>query len=350
MRPGFMSAVADEYSRIRDYHAKGKEQDKFITLEAARRNAFHTDWKSMDIIQPSFTGVRTFNSYHLGEIAGYIDWTPFFHSWEMKGSYPKILQDPLRGEEARKLFADAEKMLQRIISEKWLTANAVVGIFPANSTEDDDILVYDNDKRDHVRCRFHTIRQQTLKPEGQWNMALSDFVAPAPYKDYVGCFALTTGTGIDEWVKRFEADHDDYHAIMLKALADRLAEAFAELMHLKIRKELWGYAMDENLSGTDLIAEKYQGIRPAPGYPAQPDHTEKLTIFSLLDAEKNTGIHLTESLAMVPTAAVSGLYMAHPAATYFGTGKINREQVEDYAERKGWTVQQAEKWLGTVIR
>jgi 5-methyltetrahydrofolate--homocysteine methyltransferase len=268
----------------------------------------------------------------------------------MKGSYPKILKDPERGTEAKKLFDDAQEMLKKIIDEKWLQANGVIGIFPANAIGD-DILVYEDDTRKKVRATFHTLRQQTKKPEGQANIALSDFIAPkaAGVKDYIGTFAVTTGIGIDEHVARFEANHDDYNAILLKALADRLAEAFAERLHQRVRKEFWGYASDETLSNDDLIKEEYDGIRPAPGYPAQPDHTEKLTIWNLLDTDTTAGITLTESLAMVPTAAVSGLYFSHPASHYFGLGKIQRDQVEDYARRKGMSVDDTERWLGPVL-
>ncbi|HMT30800.1 MAG TPA: vitamin B12 dependent-methionine synthase activation domain-containing protein, partial [Bacteroidia bacterium] len=293
-------------------------------------------------------GTKSFNDFSLSEIANYIDWTPFFHSWEMKGSYPKIFQDPERGVEAKKLFDEAQKMLKQIINEKWLTANAVIGIYPANATADDAIEVFEDDTRKKVIASFQSIRQQTRKPEGHFNVALSDFIAPAPYHDYIGGFAVTTGIGIDERVAAFEKDHDDYSAIMLKALADRLAEAFAELMHLKVRKEIWGYAKDENLATDELIKETYKGIRPAPGYPAQPDHTEKITLFKLLDVEKNTGITLTESLAMLPTAAVSGLYFSHPESHYFGVGKISKDQVEDYAKRKNMSLTEIEKWLGPV--
>jgi 5-methyltetrahydrofolate--homocysteine methyltransferase len=304
-----------------------------------------------------FTGTKVFKDYDLAEIAEYIDWTPFFHSWEMKGSYPKIFNDPERGAEAKKLFEDAQHMLSRIISEKWLQANAVIGIFPAHSVNDDDIeVVSENGKVS--KYLLHSIRQQTRKPAGQFNVALADFIKPknnngapgaADGTDYIGAFAVTTGIGIDEHVKRFEKDHDDYSAIMLKALADRLAEAFAELLHKKVRKEYWAYAKDEAFSNDELIKEQYAGIRPAPGYPAQPDHTEKRTIWKLLDVEKNTGIILTESLAMVPTAAVSGLYFSHPESHYFGVGKITREQVEDYARRKNIPFEEAERWLGPAL-
>jgi 5-methyltetrahydrofolate--homocysteine methyltransferase len=284
------------------------------------------------------------------ELVPYIDWTPFFHAWEMKGSYPRILNDPERGTEATKLFNDAQQMLKKLISEKWLQAHAVTGIFPAN-TNGDDVEVYANEQRHSVQAVFHTLRQQTGKPSGQYNVALSDFIAPksTQVEDYIGAFAVTAGAGIDEHVARFEAAHDDYSAILLKALADRLAEAFAERLHEKVRKEIWGYAADEKFTNEELIQESYAGIRPAPGYPAQPDHTEKLTIWNLLDVERNTGITLTESMAMVPTAAVSGLFIAHPASHYFGLGKISRDQVEDYARRKNMSMDEAERWLGPVL-
>ncbi len=352
LRDAFMAEVNKDYERVREQNKNAQSQNKFISLKEARENKFPIDWKKTEVVEPSFLGNKVFTNYDLKEIAEYIDWTPFFHSWEMKGSYPKILSDPERGAEATKLFNDAQNMLKKIISEKWLQANAVIGIYPANAVNDDDIEVLDENKKS-VKCSFHSIRQQTKKPAGQYNIALADFISPKTVtssgvekKDYIGSFALTTGIGIDEHVKRFEADHDDYSAIMIKALADRLAEAFAELMHKKVRKEFWGYAKNETLSNSDLIKEEYAGIRPAPGYPAQPDHTEKLTIWKLLDVEKNTGITLTDSLAMVPTAAVSGLYFSHPQSHYFGIGKINKEQVEDYAKRKGMKFEEAEKWLG----
>ncbi|MDQ3050609.1 MAG: methionine synthase [Bacteroidota bacterium] len=349
LRGSFMKQVNEEYDRVREHHKNAKAQDKFITIAEARSNNFKTDWSVMEFVKPVITGTQVFNNYSLEEIAKYIDWTPFFHAWEMKGSYPKIFSDPERGSEAKKLFDEAQEMLRRIINEKWLTANGVVGIFPANATADDAIEVYEDDSRTKVKCVFQAIRQQTRKPEGHFNEALSDFIAPAPYHDFIGGFAVTTGGGIDEWVQRFEKDHDDYNAIMIKALADRLAEAFAELMHLKVRTTLWGYAKDESLGTDELIKESYRGIRPAPGYPAQPDHTEKLTLFQLLDVEKNTGIVLTDSLAMIPTAAVSGLYFSHPASHYFGTGKIAKDQVADYATRKGWSLTEAERWLSPIL-
>jgi 5-methyltetrahydrofolate--homocysteine methyltransferase len=360
LRAEFMDGVNKDYARVREQNKNAQGQNKFVSIEEARKNKFAIDWNTTEITKPSFIGNKVFDNYSLSEIVDYIDWTPFFISWEMKGSYPKILKDPTRGEEARKLFDDAQNMLKKIIAENWLTAKAVVGIYQANSRENDDIIVYnpnggERPNQSEILTAFHTIRQQTKKPAGQYNVALSDFIKPGAYNtlteveehcDYIGAFALTTGIGIDEHVAKFEKDHDDYSAIMLKALADRLAEAFAELMHKKVRTELWGYAKDENLNTEDLIKEEYAGIRPAPGYPAQPDHTEKPIIWKLLDVEKNTGMILTESMAMVPTAAVSGLYFAHPQSHYFGIGKIAKDQVEDYAERKGMSLDKAERWLG----
>ncbi len=350
LRKELVKNVNAEYERLREQNKNAQSQNKFISLREARQNKLKIDWSENHIAKPAFLATKVFDDYSLAEIAEYIDWTPFFHSWEMKGSYPKIFEDKERGVEAKKLFDDAQKMLKQIIKEKWLTAKAVIGIFPAHS-EDDDICLTIG-KEDEL-ARLHTIRQQTKKPAGQFNVALSDFVKPTQptvdgrqSTDYVGAFALSTGFGVDEKVKEFEKNHDDYSAIMLKALADRLAEAFAELMHKKVRREFWGYAKDENLSPEELIKETYQGIRPAPGYPAQPDHTEKITLWKVLDVEKNTGIQLTESLAMYPTAAVSGFYFSHPQSHYFGIGKITKEQVEDYAKRKKMKLEDVEKWLG----
>ncbi len=361
LRDAFMADINKDYERVREQNKNAQSQNKLISIAEARENKFPIDWSKTEIAKPNFIGNKVFDNYDLKEIAEYIDWTPFFHSWEMKGSYPRILTDATRGAEATKLFNDAQSMLAKIISEKWLQAKAVIGIYPANTVNDDDTEVYD--EKGNVLCIFHSLRQQSKKPAGQYNIALSDFVKPksvtssvslraesrSEKNDYIGSFALTTGIGIDAHVARFEADHDDYSAIMLKALADRLAEAFAELMHKKVRTEIWGYAKDENFKNEDLIKEEYAGIRPAPGYPAQPDHTEKNTIWKLLDVEKNTGIILTESLAMVPTAAVSGLYLAHPQSHYFGLGKINKEQVEDYAKRKNMKFEEIERWLGSVL-
>jgi len=290
--------------------------------------------------------VFVFNEYPLEELADYIDWTPFFHAWELKGRYPKILDDPDKGEEAKKLFADAQTMLAQIIDEKWLTARAVIGFWPANQVNDDDVELYNDDGS--TLATLYNLRQQTERPPGKPNRCLSDFIAPrdSGKQDYIGTFAVTTGLGIDEHVERFEADHDDYKAIMLKALADRLAEAFAERLHERVRMEFWGYASDEALDKPQLIKEQYHGIRPAAGYPACPDHLEKDTLWDLLAPKENAGIWLTEHKAMVPTASVSGVYYAHPEASYFAVGKLNREQITDYAKRRGIPVAEAEKWLG----
>lgn len=348
LRKNFMDKIDVEYNTLRELNKNAQSQNKYVTLKEARENKMEVDWKSGEGYNvPAFTGNKVLNDYPLAEIAEYIDWTPFFHAWELKGSYPKILSDPERGVEATKVFNDAQDMLKKIIGEKWLTANGVVGLYPANTINDDDIEVYTDESRTKVKQVLHTLRQQTKKPAGQANLALADFVAPkeSGVKDYVGGFAVTTGIGIEKWIEKFEKDHDDYSSIMIKALADRLAEAFAELMHLKVRKEWWGHAKDETLSKEELIKETYKGIRPAQGYPACPDHTEKTLQFELFEVEKNTGIHLTESMAMYPTAAVSGLYFSHPQACYFGLGKITKEQLEDYAGRKGMDIEVMEKWL-----
>ncbi len=346
LRGEFMKGIDIEYERVREQNKNAQAQNKFISIAEARANKFEIDWKKTEIHKPSFIGNKAFKKYPLEEIAKFIDWTPFFHSWEMKGTYPKILEDKERGTEAKKLFNDAQTMLKKAIEGQWLQANAVVGFYPVCRKGDDIVLMADGkwQMADGKQPVFHTIRQQTKKPAGQYNVALADFISEG--NDYIGGFAVTAGAGIEKKLKEFEKDHDDYSSIMLKALADRLAEAFAELMHAKVRKELWGYAKDENLSHEDIVAEKYKGIRPAPGYPAQPDHTEKKTLFELLEVEKNTGITLTDSMAMYPTAAVSGLYFAHPESHYFGVGKIKQDQVEDYAKRKGVSLQEMERWLG----
>ena len=284
------------------------------------------------------------------ELVEYIDWTPFFSTWELRGKYPAIFEDSFVGEEAKKLFNDAQSMLRRIIDEKWLTAKGIIGFFPANSVNDDDLELYFDDDRVDVVETLNNLRQQRQKAPGQKNFSLTDFVAPKETgkADYVGGFAVTTGIGIEKWVKHFEADHDDYSAILLKALADRLAEAFAERMHERVRKEFWGHT-EENLSNEDLISEKYKGIRPAPGYPACPEHTEKGKLFDLLEVEKNTSIKLTESFAMYPAAAVSGWYFSHPESKYFGLGQISKDQLEDYANRKGMGIEEAERWLAPTL-
>ncbi|MBI3773421.1 MAG: methionine synthase [Gammaproteobacteria bacterium] len=374
LRKKFVADLNAEYATVRAHHEGRQTQIQWLTLEQARANRIKLDWVNYRPKVPYFTGVKVFADYPLAEIAPYIDWTPFFHAWELKGSYPKIFDDAEKGTEAKKLFADAQDMLKQIIAEKWLQAKAVFGIFPANAVGD-DIEVYTDESRTKLRTVLHNLRQQQQKPDNKPNRCLSDFVAPkeSGLKDYIGAFAVTTGVGIDERVAEYEKNHDDYHAIMLKALADRLAEAFAELLHLRVRQEFWNYEAPQGSKssvapehtacgcGTShaqktkaapneqqlnaLINEQYRGIRPAAGYPACPDHTEKDSIWELLDAKKNTGIWLTEAKAMVPTAAVSGLYYSHPESSYFAVGRINRDQVEDYAKRKGMTLAEAEYWL-----
>ncbi|HHO59428.1 MAG TPA: methionine synthase, partial [Thiotrichales bacterium] len=349
-RVEYIQSIKEEYEKMRIQREKRTARRKNFSLEQARANRFKGDWENYTPPAPSFTGIKTFDDYSLAEISDYIDWTPFFHAWELAGKYPKILSDEVVGEEATRLFNDAQKMLQQVVDEKWLQARAVIGFFPANSTGD-DITLYTDDDRAEVRAVLHHLRQQMEKPADRPNSCLADFIAPqaSGKKDYIGAFAVTAGIGIDEHVKRFEDDHDDYNSILLKAVADRLAEAFAELMHQRVRKEFWGYAADENLNNDELIAEKYQGIRPAPGYPACPDHTEKATLWELIEPDKNAGITITESFAMLPTAAVSGFYYSHPQAKYFGIGKILKDQVEDYAKRKEQPLPVVERWLAPVL-
>lgn len=343
LKENFVKEIKAENARTREYHKADRAKSNYISIAKARENKFELN--GAVVSKPNFTGIKVFDDYSLEEISQYIDWTPFFISWEMKGSYPKIFDNKERGAEAKKLFDEAQGMLQKIIKEKWLTARGVIGIFPAHSAGD-DILVFDETGKKQFGV-FHSIRQQSQKSPEQKNVALADFIKTE--NDFIGAFAVSTGFGIERQLAKFEKDHDDYSSIMLKALADRLAEAFAELMHKKVRTEFWGYAKDEKLSNEEIIKEKYQGIRPAPGYPAQPDHTEKITLWKLLDVEKNTGIILTESLAMYPTAAVSGLYFAHPDAHYFSVGKLEKDQVEDYAKRKNMKVEEVERWLGSIL-
>ena len=346
LKEGFVTQLRDEYETVRVNHAGRRAQMKWLDLKTARANRVAIDWENYSPVEPTFTGLKTFDDYSLTELRNYIDWTPFFHTWELKGRYPKIFDDAEKGAEAKKLFDDAQAMLDTIIDEQWLKARAVIGLFPANAVGD-DIEVYTDSSRSEVKTFLHNLRQQQEKPPGKPNLCLTDFIAPkdSGKADFIGGFAVTAGIGIDAKVAEFEADHDDYNSIMLKALADRLAEAFAERMHERVRKEFWGYAADESLSNEELIKETYKGIRPAAGYPASPDHTEKDILWELLDAETTAGITLTESKAMVPTAAVSGIYYAHPEASYFAVSKINREQVEEYAQRKGMSLAEAERWL-----
>lgn len=348
-RDAYHQELKDEYEEVRVARANRQSKKKSFSLSEARENKYVCDWKNYTATKPSFLGLKTFEDYSLAELADYIDWTPFFQSWELAGRYPKLLDDKVVGEEAKKLFADAQAMLKQIIDEKWLSARAVIGFFPANNINDDDIEVYADDSRAEVQTVLHHIRQQMAKPKGKHNMCLADFVAPKGQDDYIGGFAVTAGIGIDAKVAEFEADHDDYNSIMLKALADRLAEAFAERLHQRVRTEFWAYAKDETLDNDALIKESYDGIRPAPGYPACPDHTEKATLWEMLEPDENAGISITESFAMLPTAAVSGWYFANAESSYFGTGKIGRDQVTDYARRKGMSLSETERWLAPVL-
>jgi 5-methyltetrahydrofolate--homocysteine methyltransferase len=331
-----------EQERLRHEHQARRSEKPLLGLEEARRRRTKIDWAGYAPPRPSFTGARVLDPVPLEEVVPYIDWSPFFHTWELRGRYPAILEDA----KARELFEDARRLLDEIVSRKLFTARAVYGFFPANSVGD-DIDVYRDEARTSTLATFHTLRQQSVKPEGQFNLALADFVAPKStgLSDYLGAFAVTAGIGIEALCERFEKDHDDYNSIMTKALADRLAEAFAERLHKQAREE-WGYGAQENLSNEELIRERYRGIRPAPGYPACPDHTEKRILFDLLQAEKRTGIRLTETFAMYPAASVSGLYFAHPSAKYFAVGKLGRDQVADYQVRKGMDLREVERWLG----
>jgi 5-methyltetrahydrofolate--homocysteine methyltransferase len=348
-KPDFVKDLQAEYERVREHHEKHRGAKQLLSLEEARHNRLMIDFKQEDCVAPKKSGITHFEDFPLEELVPYIDWTPFFHTWELYGKYPEILSDEIVGNEAQRLFNDAQKMLHEIVDEKWLRAKAVVGLFPANSVGD-DIEIYTSEDRSEVVHIQHTLRQQTKKAEGQPNIALSDFVAPkeSGLIDHIGGFVVTAGIGLDEHVARFEADHDDYNSILLKALADRLAEAFAEKMHEIVRKDLWGYAVEEVLSNDDLIKEKYRGIRPAPGYPACPDHTEKIGLFKLLNATELTGVSLTESLAMLPVSSVSGWYFGHPQAKYFGLGKITEEQISDLAKRKKTQKEIMERWLSSV--
>jgi len=345
-RAKYVGEVREEYARIATAHARGQEDKRRLPLAAARGNAFKPQWAALPR-PPGFLGTRVLADYPIAELVDTIDWSPFFATWELTGKYPAILDDKVVGEAARSLFADAQKMLGRIVDEGWFKAAGIVGFWPANAAGD-DIQLYEDAERRTPLAMLHTLRQQLTRREGRANVALSDFVAPAGHADHVGAFVVTAGLGEDEVADRFKNANDDYAAIMVKALADRLAEAFAERLHQRVRREFWGYAADEALSSADLIAEKYRGIRPAPGYPAQPDHTEKVTLFRLLGGER-IGVRLTESYAMWPGASVCGLYFGHPESHYFGVGRIERDQVEDYAARKGWTLTEAERWLAPVL-
>ena len=349
-REKFLNDILAEYEEVREKQERRTSRKEYLSLEKARENRTKIDWDKTPIITPQKPGITVFQDVDLSTIRDYIDWNPFFTAWQMAGKYPQIFDDEVVGKEAHKLFDDANKLLDKIVENKWLKANAVVGLFPANAVGD-SVEVYQDEQRNSVIAHFHMLRQQAKKRRGQPNKSLADFVAPKSTgkADYIGGFAVTTGLGIEKIVERFEKEHDDYNKIMTKALADRLAEALAEMMHERIRKELWGYASSEHYDNESLIREEYQGIRPAPGYPANPDHTEKRTLFDLLDVENNTGITLTESFAMYPAASVSGLYFANPEADYFAVGKLGKDQILDYHVRKGMTVHEVEKWLSPYL-
>jgi 5-methyltetrahydrofolate--homocysteine methyltransferase len=349
-KEAYVSTLKEEYIRVREHHEKHRGAKQLLSMSAARANKLNIAFQQKDCYQPKKLGLTTFEDFPLQELISFIDWTPFFQTWELHGKFPAILSDEVVGEAATKLYQDAQEMLNQIIEEKWLKASAVVGLFPANSVGD-DIEIYSDEERTHPLHIQHSLRQQTKKTAGQPNIALADFIAPKEtgISDYIGGFVVTTGLGIDAHIERFEKDHDDYNSILLKALADRLAEAFAECLHAVVRKDYWGYAENEHLNAEEIIKEKYRGIRPAPGYPACPDHTEKIGLFKLLNATEITGVSLTESLAMLPTAAVSGWYFGHPEASYFGLGKITEEQVEDLANRKKMPFEQMQRWLGSVL-
>ena len=349
-RPGLVAGVQAEYRQIVDRRASERRSSRRSSLQQARDNSLATDWSSYEPPRPPLLGLHSFEDHDLGDLAGYIDWTPLFRTWELKGTFPKIFDDPAVGEVARSLYRDAEAMLERLVAERWVSANGIVGLWPANSVGD-DIVVYGDEERTRPLATLHTLRQQLERDAAHPNHALSDFVAPASsgVADYIGAFAVTTGLREEVRSEQFERENDDYNAILFKALCDRLAEAFAERTHEWVRREGWAYASGEALSREELIAEGYRGIRPAPGYGCQPDHTEKGTLFELLDAPARTGIHLTDSFAMHPGSSVAGIFLSHPAARYFGVGRIGLDQLEDYAARKGWTPDEARHWLAPIL-
>ena len=345
-REAYAADIAKEYHDMRVKYENRDKSDNQVSINEARANKFQIEWKNYIPEAPKFKGLKTFENYDLSDLVERIDWTPFFRTWELAGNYPAILTDKVVGESATELFHDAEVMLQKIVDEKWLKAKAVISFWPANSIGD-DVELYADESRDEVIDTVHFVRQQMKKRSGKANMCLADFIAPKEtgIKDYFGGFAVTAGIGIEEKLELFKGAHDDYNDILIKALADRFAEAFAEHMHERVSKEFWGYAVDESFNNNDLIKEKYRGIRPAPGYPACPDHTEKTGLFTLLNARQNAGIDLTDSMAMMPASSVSGYYFAHPESQYFGIGKISKDQVKDYAKRKDMDLRMAERWL-----
>jgi 5-methyltetrahydrofolate--homocysteine methyltransferase len=351
-RGPFVQQTRAAYEQLRRQFADRDDRTRRLPIAEARANRLRIEFSGAGAPpRPNLLGAQAIEDVPIEELVRYIDWTPFFAAWELPGHYPEILSDSRLGTAARSLFDDAQRMLKRAVSERLIEASAVVGFWPANSTTDDDIVVYADDTRTAEVERLHTLRQQIAKPENRPDIALSDYVAPVEsgIADYVGAFAVTAGRGLERATSKMVEAGDDYSSILLTSLADRFAEATAEWLHEKTRRELWGYAPDEALENAALIAESYQGIRPAPGYPAQPDHTEKRTIFRLLEAERRAGIHLTESMAMVPGASVSGLYFWHPDAHYFGLGRIGRDQLADYARRKGWSLAEAERWLALNV-
>jgi 5-methyltetrahydrofolate--homocysteine methyltransferase len=349
-RTEVIDTVRAEYAKVADAHARSEADKQRLPLAKARANPFRIDWSAYTPTKPSFTGTRVYGSYEVADLVPYIDWTPFLQTYEFKGRFPAILEDPVQGPAAKALFDDAQTMLRQIVEERWFNPKAVIGFWPANSVGD-DIRLYTGESRQETLATFHGLRQQLSKRDGRANTCLSDFVAPegSGLADYVGGFVVTAGLEEVRIAERFERMNDDYRSILVKALADRIAEAFAERMHERVRREFWGYAANETIATEDLMKEEYDGIRPAPGYPAQPDHTEKVTLFDLLKAERRIGVKLTESYAMWPGSSVSGLYIAHPQAHYFGVAKVERDQVEDYAARKGMDVAEVERWLGPIL-
>jgi 5-methyltetrahydrofolate--homocysteine methyltransferase len=349
-KANYVETIRAEYRKVADAHKRAENDKMRLPLARARANAMKIDWANYDPPKPTFLGTRVFGTYDVGELAPYIDWTPFFQTWEMKGRFPALLEDERQGEAARQLYEDAQVMLKRIVDERWFQPKAVIGFWPANA-EGDDIAVFKGESRGEKLATFYTLRQQLQRRDGRPNLALSDFVAPTSSgkPDYVGAFVVTAGPEEEKIADRFARANDDYGSIMVKALADRIAEAFAERMHERVRREFWAYAPNETLTNEQRIDEAYAGIRPAPGYPAQPDHTEKDTLFRLLEAERRIGVKLTESFAMWPGSSVSGLYLAQPESYYFGVAKVERDQVEDYAARKNMSVAEIERWLAPIL-
>jgi 5-methyltetrahydrofolate--homocysteine methyltransferase len=346
----YVETIRAEYRKVADAHARSEADKQRLPIDKARANRMPIDWAAYQPPKPTFTGTRVFRTYDVGELVRYIDWTPFFQTWDLKGRFPAILEDEKQGAAARQLYEDAQDMLRQIVEERWFNPKAVIGFWPANAVGD-DIRLFTGESRSEELATFHGLRQQLSKRDGRPNLCISDFMAPREtgLADYVGSFVVTAGIEEVRIAQKFERANDDYRSILVKALADRFAEAFAERMHERVRKEFWAYAPDENLSSEQLIREEYRGIRPAPGYPAQPDHTEKAALFRLTEAERRIGVKLTESYAMWPGSSVSGLYLAHPDAHYFGVAKVERDQVEDYAARKGMSIAEVERWLSPIL-